>query len=83
MRQLAAQLLPHKIASGFGADAAGPGAASHAALQAAEEGAFGFQGLLLRVVGVYTQAALFVHIAIAHRDDDGVDRNVHHQDVED
>ena len=87
--ELAAELLADEVAAGFGAGAGVTVVTSHGAFEAAEEvwvvvvcGVL-FLGFGLGVVGVDAEAAFFVDVGVAHGYDDGVDGDVHHDDVED
>ena len=93
MGQLRSKLLPHKVA--FRVWFAG--LIGHPPLQPTHEAIpprhvrrplsgllsrFKFLFLCLRIVCIHTQAAFFVHVRVAHRDHHRIDRNVHHQHVE-
>lgn len=78
MGELALQLLADEVRAGF-FDVLG---GEELAAEFAEVGASLGGGVLRVAVGVDSEAAFFVHVAVAHGDDDGVDANVHHDDVE-
>ena len=87
--ELAAELLADEVAPGFGAGAGVTVVTSHGAFEAAEEvwvvvvcGVL-FLGFGLGVVGVDAEAAFFVDVGVAHGYYDGVDGDVHHDDVKD
>lgn len=84
--KLAAELLADKVAAGFSSRVR---VVCHGTFEAVEEvwvvviGGVLFLGFRLGVVGVNAEAAFFVDVGVAHGYYDGVDGDVHHDDVED
>ncbi len=78
MSQLAPELLTEEVAPRFGVVSSGDDFAP----QFAEEVVVGLGGFLLGVIIVDPETALLIHVAIPHRDYEGIGRYVHHQDVE-